>query len=214
MKATTMSENTVLDALDAMIASFGDDQTPANVQNKVEDLRHSQPILDDLAVGRSQKRDTYKELTGTESIPINSSRVIIPKINVQLPKRPKTTNSAALGLTDSSNFVQKRAECFWHLANGQRIVRNLCAGCRRPIMCDEESLGLADDNRIHFPHGDDAYDCLIRHGERWRQAARKAALMPADAQKSGPRPDRGEPRDGRHTSPQRILAMVFNGSAR
>jgi hypothetical protein len=67
----------------------------------------------------------------------------------------------------------------WHLAHGERISRDLCAGCRRPIRPDDEILDLADDNRVHFPHGDDSYTCLVQHGERWRKTARHALKEPA-----------------------------------
>ena len=54
-----------------------------------------------------------------------------------------------------------------------------------------QSLELADDNRFHLPHGADGYDCLIRHGQRWRQAARNAlglAPKPTDARDPNPSP--------------------------
>jgi hypothetical protein len=50
----------------------------------------------------------------------------------------------------------------------------LCAGCRRPILPGDEILDLADDNRVHLADG---YACLIRWGETWRKAARKALGM-------------------------------------
>jgi hypothetical protein len=184
-----MSKDAVLDALDAMIAQFDAQPTAAgaaNAQSKTEDLRGSQPILGVLGVGRSLQEDTYgknspTELTETESIPIDSSRVVLPKINAQRPKRPKSQNAAVVDVPASPNFAQKRAECFWHLDHGERIPRNLCAGCRNPILPGDDSLDLADDNRVHFPHGDDAYNCLIQWGQTWREAARKALAKPAEA---------------------------------
>jgi hypothetical protein len=58
----------------------------------------------------------------------------------------------------------------WHLDHGERVPRDLCAGCRRPITAHQLALDLADDNRVHFANG---CDCLIQHGERWRRTARE-----------------------------------------
>jgi hypothetical protein len=51
------------------------------------------------------------------------------------------------------------------------VPRDICAGCRRPILSGEETLELADDNRVHI---DNDYQCLIAWGRRWRAAARAA----------------------------------------
>ena len=51
----------------------------------------------------------------------------------------------------------------WHLDYGERVSREICAGCRRSIKPGQKALDLAD-----------GYECLIRHGERWRRAAREA----------------------------------------
>jgi hypothetical protein len=61
-------------------------------------------------------------------------------------------------------------EMRWHVDHGERVPRDLCAGCRRPIAAHQPALDLADDNRVHL---DNDYRCLIRHGERWRRAARE-----------------------------------------
>jgi hypothetical protein len=61
----------------------------------------------------------------------------------------------------------------WHAEHGERVSRDLCAGCRRPIGT-EKALDLIDGNRVHLGSNT---DCLIRHGERWRAAAARA-LMP------------------------------------
>jgi hypothetical protein len=55
----------------------------------------------------------------------------------------------------------------WHLQHGERVPRNLCAGCRKPIGISD-ALDLIDGNRVHLA---DDRGCLIRHGERWRAAA-------------------------------------------
>jgi hypothetical protein len=58
----------------------------------------------------------------------------------------------------------------WHLEHGERVPPDLCAGCRQPIG-GAEALDLIDGNRVHLSDG---YNCLIRHGERWRAAATRA----------------------------------------
>jgi hypothetical protein len=60
----------------------------------------------------------------------------------------------------------------WHMARGERVSRELCADCRRPIR-NAEAHDMIDGNRIHITN---AYDCLIRHGERWRYTATTALL--------------------------------------
>jgi hypothetical protein len=60
----------------------------------------------------------------------------------------------------------------WHLAHGERVPRELCAGCRRPIG-DAAALDLIDGNRVHHAAG---HDCLIAYGTRWRGPA-TAALV-------------------------------------
>jgi hypothetical protein len=60
----------------------------------------------------------------------------------------------------------------WHVEHGERVSRDLCAGCRRAIGT-EKALDLIDGNRVHI--GEDNA-CLIRHGERWRAAAMRALV--------------------------------------
>jgi hypothetical protein len=60
----------------------------------------------------------------------------------------------------------------WHAEHGERVSRDLCAGCRRPIGT-EKALDLIDGNRVHLGSNT---DCLIRHGERWRAAAARALM--------------------------------------
>jgi hypothetical protein len=60
----------------------------------------------------------------------------------------------------------------WNLAHGERVSPEICAGCRRPIGT-AEALGLLDGNRVHLADG---YDCLTRHGARWRGAATQALI--------------------------------------
>ena len=58
----------------------------------------------------------------------------------------------------------------WHLDHGERVPRDLCAGCRKPIG-NAEALDLIDGNRVHH---DRANECLIRHANRWCAVARRA----------------------------------------
>lgn len=60
----------------------------------------------------------------------------------------------------------------WHVEHGERVSRDLCAGCRRPIGT-EKVLDLIDGNRVHTS---DDNACLARHGERWRAAATRALM--------------------------------------
>jgi hypothetical protein len=60
----------------------------------------------------------------------------------------------------------------WHMERGERVPPHLCAGCRRPIG-DALALDLIDGNRVHR---DAENSCLIRHGERWRNAASRALV--------------------------------------
>jgi hypothetical protein len=56
----------------------------------------------------------------------------------------------------------------WNKQHGERVVPDLCCGCRRPIG-DGQTLDLGDGSRVHL----DDLDCLLQHGARWRRAARR-----------------------------------------
>jgi hypothetical protein len=66
----------------------------------------------------------------------------------------------------------RELECRWHMQHGERVAREICAGCRRPIGTAEAIL-LIDSARVHA----NGYDCLILHGERWRGAATRALMV-------------------------------------
>jgi hypothetical protein len=59
----------------------------------------------------------------------------------------------------------------WHKLHGERVLPDLCAGCRRPLG-NAGLLHLGDGNRVHL----DNLNCVIRHGERWRRAATRALV--------------------------------------
>jgi hypothetical protein len=61
----------------------------------------------------------------------------------------------------------------WHLENGHRVPRDLCAGCRRSIGASE-ALDLIDGNRVHLTNSN---FCLVQHGNRWRANATRALLV-------------------------------------
>ena len=60
----------------------------------------------------------------------------------------------------------------WNLGHGEQVHPEICAGCRLPIGT-AEALDLGDGNRVHLA---DDFDCLRRHGERWRGAATRALV--------------------------------------
>jgi hypothetical protein len=60
----------------------------------------------------------------------------------------------------------------WHLSHGERVSRDFCAGCRRPIG-NGPVIALIDGNRVHDRAG---HTCFIQHGARWRGAATRALL--------------------------------------
>ncbi|MGC2411977.1 MAG: hypothetical protein WA459_04685 [Stellaceae bacterium] len=71
---------------------------------------------------------------------------------------------------EAESLAWRELENRWNLAHGERVSRELCAGCRRTIGT-EAALDLIDGNRVHDRDGN---ECLIRHGERWRTTAAKA----------------------------------------
>jgi hypothetical protein len=73
---------------------------------------------------------------------------------------------------DAERLAWGELENRWNFAHGERVSRELCAGCRRPIGT-EVVLYLIDGNRVH---GRDGNDCLIRHGARWRATATGALI--------------------------------------
>jgi hypothetical protein len=64
-------------------------------------------------------------------------------------------------------------EARWHLELGERVPRELCAGCREPIG-EAKALDLIDGCRVHVRPD---HNCLIRYGGRWRAAATRALVL-------------------------------------
>ena len=85
----------------------------------------------------------------------------------------------------------------WHIEHGERVPRDLCAGCRRSIG-DMKALDLIDGCRVHFAN----HTCLFRHGDRWREAAaralQQAGLRPPRASNEDPN---GSPTSGEGAAP-------------
>jgi len=60
----------------------------------------------------------------------------------------------------------------WHMQYGERISRDMCAGCRGPIG-NSVAIDLIDGNRVHSVPTTTAF---VQHGQRWRAAARRALI--------------------------------------
>lgn len=73
---------------------------------------------------------------------------------------------------EAERLAWSEAEDRWHRTHGERIARNLCAGCRRPIGLSK-ALDLIDGSHVHVNNEN---TCLIRHGERWRGQATRALV--------------------------------------
>jgi hypothetical protein len=71
---------------------------------------------------------------------------------------------------EAERLVWAEMQNRWHVEHGERVPRDICAGCRRSIG-SAAALDLIDGCRVHL---DDENVCLIRHGKRWRAAATRA----------------------------------------
>jgi hypothetical protein len=60
----------------------------------------------------------------------------------------------------------------WHLEHGERVPRDICAGCRRAVG-EAEALDLIDGDRVHMK----GYRCRTAYEERWRSAATTALIV-------------------------------------
>jgi hypothetical protein len=56
----------------------------------------------------------------------------------------------------------------WHRDHGDHPPPQICAGCGQPISGSPAMPVIPDNSRVHV---DDAYNCLILYGEKWRTAA-------------------------------------------
>jgi hypothetical protein len=165
-----IANDPVFDALDALIAGL---ENPGKDKDKDEDV--------DIFI----KEESVSSVSSVAQIPLRA-RKAGEKNEEEKEGREKGSRSyrgeARNGFNgrdqeqgiDNYTKQESVAEMRRHLDHGERVPRHLCAGCRRPILPGDETLDLADDNRVHFPHGEDGYDCLIRWGETWRNAARQA----------------------------------------
>jgi hypothetical protein len=66
----------------------------------------------------------------------------------------------------------RELQCRWHMAHCQPAAAGVCAGCDQPIG-NENVIVMLDGNRVHDRNG---HACLIRYGQRWRDAATKALI--------------------------------------
>jgi hypothetical protein len=76
------------------------------------------------------------------------------------------------GHAEAEALAWSEVQTRWHMECGERVSRDFCAGCRRPIGTGS-ALDLIDGSRVHLDNGD---SCLIRHGKRWRAAATRALM--------------------------------------
>jgi hypothetical protein len=64
---------------------------------------------------------------------------------------------------EAERLAWDELECRWHRVCGDRVSRDQCAGCLRPIDA-VEALDLDDGCRVHLA-------CVTRYGKRWRETA-------------------------------------------
>jgi hypothetical protein len=74
--------------------------------------------------------------------------------------------------SEAELLAWRELECRWHMAHCQPAAAGVCAGCHQPLG-NEDVILLLDRNRVH---NRDGHACLIRYGERWRDAAAKALI--------------------------------------
>jgi len=180
----------VLDALDAALSSRP--ASPAADAPNAPD-KASSPPQNDYVI------DNNESLKTKQAKPNDFRYIYKGKNEEEEEKEGKRKNDSSLeisvsrlafgafGFSDTQAIeivalAKAARETRWHLDHGERVPHELCAGCRRPMTLGQQTLELADNNRVHFPHGAAGYDCLIRHGDRWRRAAHDTIVR---------RPDRG-----------------------
>ena len=138
---------------------------------------HRRHTKQEIYIGEGSEQEKKEEEREEEASRVESlSQNSVPCVPPPLRGAETLAKSGDTCVPRCVPCVPNREECDWHLAHGERVPRDLCAGCRRPIMPGQATLDLADDNRVHFPHGVDGYDCLIRHGERWSRVAHDAVV--------------------------------------
>lgn len=149
----------------------GTGQTGRNglgVDNKQQFASGFAPAKDDVDLARTVGAGTPRNSSLTANERIDPSGRTLGQ-DIDNTKNPESGSAPG-----DDHLDLERVVCAWHLEHGERVPREVCAGCRRPFALGDEILDLADDNRVHFPSGGGGYDCLIRHGNRWRRA--RAAL--------------------------------------
>jgi hypothetical protein len=183
----------VLDALDAALSSSSASPAPEAL-NKAAAPPKNDYVIDnnETLKAKQAKRPefgiSFREERKEEERKDEKTSAVAP-----LKDTDSRLAFGALGFTDTQaveiiDLAKARREVRWHLDHGERVPRDICAGCRRPFRSPEVVLDLADDYRVHFPPGDNGYDCLIRHGERWRRTAREM-IARSDRGPSGVIPD-------------------------
>jgi hypothetical protein len=89
----------------------------------------------------------------------------------QYAERAAHRESGQHSRREAELLAWRELESRWHMQHGERVPREICGGCRRPIGA-AEALDLIDGARVHGSGS----DCLIRHGNRWRTAATRALV--------------------------------------
>jgi hypothetical protein len=203
-------DNNVLAALDAVIAGFG----------TRSETRAQTPTIGKVAKPPQPKQEVNDNNNNIESsYSFNSSMwdILCARKGSQnfrenfgddssLKSLPEKRCRGQYGqVTDNVEYRQHALETRWHLDHGERVSREVCAGCRGPIAPGEEALDLADGNRVHFgksalprarrqtEESAKGYSCLIAWGERWRQKSRAAGFAGLDQRMSNPCEECGGP---------------------
>jgi hypothetical protein len=145
----------VLDALDAFIGTLDD-------MSRNQDIDLQKYIRSSGASGTTPREIWAKPSSSS------SSSLFFDK--GKFPKGASLAQAPLAPAIENIDIFSASRETRWHLDHGERVPRDICAGCRRPIALGDEVLDLADDNWVHFKDG---YECLIRHGQRWRRAAQE-----------------------------------------
>jgi hypothetical protein len=70
------------------------------------------------------------------------------------------------GHAEAERLAWEEIECLRHRLFGERVSRDLCAGCLQPI-APAQALALDHGCRVHLA-------CVSRYGRRWREAAATA----------------------------------------
>jgi len=146
-----MTDDEVLTALDAFIAGF--DTTDRSTQEPRSPNSKRETLIDK---GSQKERKEREKEDGSREDPYIQDLGTLGS-NTQKPR-----HSCGFRWSPREAHEAPKAEMRWHLDHGERVPRDICAGCRRSITPGKKALDLADDNRVHLADG---YECLIPRRE-------------------------------------------------